>query len=137
MCTLPLLAEETLGLQPRTTAPRSRRGKTIGCANPLDFHCGPDEALAMFEAQGDLTRQLDARTAHTPTDLETAAGRCCPERLAGARCPDPEFAWGDAAVGLGEGRGDNQSGLAGDVDVEGVEATGPGGGDLLGEQVFV
>ena len=40
--------------------------ETIGCANPLDFHCGPDEALAMFEAQGDLTRQLDgADGAHT------------------------------------------------------------------------
>jgi hypothetical protein len=110
---------------------------TIGCANPLDFHCGPHEALAMFEAQCDLTRQLDAWTAHTPTDLETAASRCCPERLAGAGGADSEFAWGDAAVGLGEYRGDHEYGLARDVDVEGVEVTGPGGGDLLGEYPFV
>jgi len=39
--------------------------EATNCANPLDFHCGPDEALAMFEAQGDLTRQLGAWTAHT------------------------------------------------------------------------
>ena len=30
------------------------------CANPLNSHCGADEAFAMFEAQGELTRQLDA-----------------------------------------------------------------------------
>ena len=30
------------------------------CANPLNSHCGTDEAFAMFEAQGELTRQLDA-----------------------------------------------------------------------------
>ncbi len=29
------------------------------CANPLNSHCGADEAFAMFEAQGELTRQLD------------------------------------------------------------------------------
>ena len=31
-----------------------------GCVYPLNAHCGADEALAMFEAQGELTRQLDA-----------------------------------------------------------------------------
>jgi hypothetical protein len=35
------------------------------CANPLDRHCGADEAFAMFEAQGELTRQLDAWKPHT------------------------------------------------------------------------
>jgi hypothetical protein len=38
----------------------------IGCANPLSSHCGPDEALAMFEAQGELTRQLDSWKPHLP-----------------------------------------------------------------------
>jgi hypothetical protein len=36
------------------------------CPNPLSSHCGPDEALAMFEAQGELTRQLDAWKPHMP-----------------------------------------------------------------------
>jgi hypothetical protein len=35
------------------------------CVNPLDSHCGPDKALAMFEAQGELTRQLDAWKSHS------------------------------------------------------------------------
>jgi hypothetical protein len=35
------------------------------CANPLDWHCGADEAFAMFEAQGELTRQLDAWKPYT------------------------------------------------------------------------
>ena len=34
--------------------------EATACANPLDSHCGADEAFAMFEAQGNLTRQLDA-----------------------------------------------------------------------------
>ena len=38
----------------------------IGCAHPLSSHCGPDEALAMFEAQGELTRQLDSWEPHLP-----------------------------------------------------------------------
>ncbi len=38
--------------------------EATNCANPLDSHCGPDEALAMFEAQGELTRQLDAWKSH-------------------------------------------------------------------------
>jgi hypothetical protein len=52
-------------------------------------------------------------------------------------CADPELARGDAAVGPGEGRGDHQPGLAGDVDVEGVEVTGARGRVQLGEQVLV
>jgi hypothetical protein len=35
------------------------------CGHPLNAHCGPDEALAMFEAQGELTRQLDAWKQYT------------------------------------------------------------------------
>jgi hypothetical protein len=35
------------------------------CANPHNAHCGPDEALAMFQARGKLTRQLDAWKPHT------------------------------------------------------------------------
>jgi hypothetical protein len=35
-----------------------------GCANPISSHCGPDEALAMFEAQGELTRQLEVWKPH-------------------------------------------------------------------------
>jgi hypothetical protein len=34
-----------------------------GCASPLNSNCGADEALAMFEAKGELTRQFDAWTA--------------------------------------------------------------------------
>jgi hypothetical protein len=34
--------------------------EATACANPLNSHCGTDEAFAMFEAQGNLTRQLDA-----------------------------------------------------------------------------
>jgi hypothetical protein len=30
------------------------------CAYPLNANCGADEALAMFQAQGELTRQFDA-----------------------------------------------------------------------------
>jgi hypothetical protein len=36
-----------------------------GCVYPLNTHCGADEALAMFKAQGELTRQLDAWEALT------------------------------------------------------------------------
>jgi hypothetical protein len=39
--------------------------EATGCAHPLNWHCGPDEALAMFEAQGELTRQLDAWKPYT------------------------------------------------------------------------
>jgi hypothetical protein len=35
-----------------------------GCANPLDWHCGADEGLAMSKALGDLTRQFDAWKSH-------------------------------------------------------------------------
>jgi hypothetical protein len=38
--------------------------EATGCANPLNAHCGADEALAMFQAQGKLTRQLDAWKPH-------------------------------------------------------------------------
>jgi hypothetical protein len=31
-----------------------------GCVSPLNWHCGPDEQLAMSTALGDLTRQFDA-----------------------------------------------------------------------------
>jgi hypothetical protein len=43
--------------------------EATSCANPLDWHCGADEAFAMFKAQGDLTRQLDAWAARRLTGL--------------------------------------------------------------------
>jgi hypothetical protein len=39
--------------------------EATSCANPLDVHCGADEAGAMFSALGDVTRQLDAWTPYT------------------------------------------------------------------------
>ncbi|HET6918257.1 MAG TPA: hypothetical protein VFI46_02205 [Jiangellaceae bacterium] len=35
------------------------------CTNPLDWHCGTDEAGAMFTALGALTRQFDVWKAHS------------------------------------------------------------------------
>ena len=35
-----------------------------GCTNPLDWHCGADEGLAMSKALGDVTRQFDAWQRH-------------------------------------------------------------------------
>jgi hypothetical protein len=42
-----------------------RAWDATNCANPLDWHCGADEAGAMFSTLGALTRQFDAWKAHT------------------------------------------------------------------------
>src|SRR5688572_20045294 len=53
------------------------------------------------------------------------------------RWPYAELAWGDAAVGQGQGRGNHQPRLGGSGHVDGGEVPCLRGGGLLGEQALV